>query len=105
MPRKPKNTAQDYRHDDKKALLRPESGAQDVFPSVKRKPRKTYRYDSSLSPELVWDEAKVRSEGEQLINEIIDSDNIDKAREAAEKLKRLSQPFLNWGRQSRARAD
>ena len=35
MPRKPKNTTQDYRHDDKKALLRPESGAQDVFPSAK----------------------------------------------------------------------
>ena len=106
MPRKPKNTTQDYRHDDKKALLRPESGAQDVFPPAKRKPRKTYRYDSSLSPELVWDEAKVRSEGEQLINEIIDSDNIDKAREAAEKLKRLSQPFLNWaGKAERGRIE
>ena len=106
MPRKPKNTTQDYRHDDKKALLRPESGAQDVFPSAKRKPRKTYRYDSSLSPELAWDEAEMRGEGERLINEIIDSDNIDKAREAAEKLKRLSQPFLNWaGKAERGRLE
>ena len=106
MPRKPKNTTQDYRHDDKKALLRPESGAQDVFPPAKRKPRKTYRYDSSLSPELAWDEAEMRGEGEQLINEIIDSDNLDKAREAAEKLKRLSQPFLNWaGKAERGRLE
>ena len=106
MPKKPKNTTQDYRHDDKKALLRPESGAQDVFPPAKRKPRKTYRYDSSLSPELAWDEAEARSEGERLIKQIIDSDNLDNAHQAAQKLKRLSQPFLNWaGKAERGRLE
>ena len=106
MPKKPKNTTSDYRHDDKKALLRPESGAQDVFPPAKRKPRKTYRYDSSLSPELAWDEAEARSEGERLLNQIIDSDNLDNAHQAAQKLKRLSQPFLNWaGKAERGRLE
>ena len=76
--------------------MRPESGAQDVFPPARRKPRKTYRYDSSLSPELAWDEAEARGEGERLIDEIINSGDLDKARAAAEKLKTLSQPFLNW---------
>ena len=97
MPRKTKNphNARDYRHDDEQ-LLRPESGAQDVFPPAKRKPHKTYRYDSSLSPELAWDEAEVRGEGERLINEIINSDDLPTAKAAAQKLKRLSQPFLNW---------
>ena len=91
-----KSAARDYRHDDKQAVLRPESGAQGVFPPDKRKPRTTYRYDSSLSPELAWDEAEARSEGEQLIDEIINSGDLDGARAAAEKLKAMSQAFLNW---------
>ena len=97
MARKTKNprSARDYRHDDEQ-LLRPESGAQDVFPPAKRKPHTTYRYDSSLSPELIWDEAEARSQGEELIDEIINSDDLTGAQAAAEKLKRLSQPFLNW---------
>ena len=97
MPKKPQQTStRDYRHDDKQALLRPESGAQDVFPPAKKKPHKTYRYDSSLSPELAWDEAEARGEGEQLIDEIIGSDDLAQAQAAAERLKHLSQPFLNW---------
>ena len=97
MPRKTKkpHSARDYRHDDQQ-LLRPESGAQDVFPPAKKKPHTTYRYDSSLSPELTWDEAEARSQGESLIDEIINSDDLTRAQAAAEKLKRLSQPFLNW---------
>ena len=97
MPKKRQQTStRDYRHDDKQALLRPESGAQDVFPPAKRRPHKTYRYDSSLSPELAWDEAEARGEGERLIDEIIGSDDLAQAQAAAERLKHLSQPFLNW---------
>ena len=95
MASKPRKVARDYRHKEK-TLLRPESGAQDVFPDSKRQPPKTWRYDSSLSPELTWDETKARSEGEQLIREIIDSDNLNQAKQAAEKLKSLSRHFLNW---------
>lgn len=96
MPRTPRQkTARDYRHDEQ-ALLRPESGAQEGFTPAKRKPRQTYRYDSSLSPELAWDEGEARGEGERLIEQIINSDDLGKAQAAAEKLKRLSQPFLNW---------
>ncbi len=94
MPKKPQ-AARDYRHKEE-ALLRPEGGAQDVFPPDKKKPPKTLRYDSSLSPELAWDEAWARSEGERLIREILDSDDLNQARQAAEKLKALSAPFLNW---------
>ena len=97
MPRQTKPTsARDYRHGDKKALLRPESGAQEVFPPAKKKPPKTYRYDSSLSPELAWDEAEARSEGERLIDAILNSDNLAAAQKAARELHNLSRPFLNW---------
>ena len=95
MAKRPRNVARDYRHTDE-ALLRPESGAQDVFPPAKRKPPRTWRYDSSLAPELAWDEAAARSEGERLIREILDSDTLPQARQAAERLKRLSTSFLNW---------
>ena len=88
--------ARDYRHKDKEALLRPEGGAQDVFPTAKKKPPKEYRYDSSLDPDLAWDEEEARGEGEQLINQIINSSSLEEAQEAADKLKNLSRPFLNW---------
>lgn len=97
MPRStPKPQPRDYRHGDKKALLRPEGGSQDIFPSSKTKGPKSYRYDSSLAPELAWDEAQARSEGERLISEILDSDSLDQARRAAEKLKNMSRSFLDW---------
>lgn len=70
MSKNSRKVARDYRHKEE-ALLRPESGAQDVFPSAKKKAPKTWRYDSSLSPELVWDEAEARSEGDRLIREIL----------------------------------
>lgn len=95
MSRKPRKIARDYRHTEE-ALLRPESGAQDVFPPSKKKPARTWRYDSSLAPELAWDENEARGEGERLIQEIISSDNLSQAQQAAEKLKNLSRHFLNW---------
>ena len=46
-------SAQSYGHKDKESLLRPDVGLQAQF-KTKRLP-KTYRYDSSLDPELSWD--------------------------------------------------
>ena len=88
--------ARDYRHSDKKALLRPEAGAQEQFPRRKRKAPYTYRFDSSLSPEMSWDESEERSEGEALIAKILQSDDVKTAHEAARKLQALSRPFLHW---------
>ena len=101
MPRSTKKPPpRDYRHADKKALLRPEGGSQDIFPASKRKEHKSYRYDSSLAPELAWDEAEVRGETEQIINKIINSENLEQAKQAADRLKSMSQPFLNWAGKS-----
>ena len=87
--------ARDYRHDEKQ-ILRPESGAQDVFPQDKRRPPKRYRYDSSLAPELRWDESEARGKGEQLIAEVLAAESLEQAQEAARKLRSLGEPFLNW---------
>ena len=94
--------ARDYRHSDKKALLRPEAGAQEQFPRRKRKAPDTYRFDSSLSPEMSWDESATRSEGEALIAKILQSDDVKTAHEAARKLQALSRSFLNWSGKTEA---
>src|SRR5882762_3016034 len=47
-----KNHTAPYKHPEAKNLMRPEVGTQAQF--KKKKPPKTYRYDSSLSPSLDW---------------------------------------------------
>lgn len=100
------------------SLLRPEVGTQPQF--KKKKPPKTYRYDSSLSPALDWDGQNPAQEvGEWLLNLIEqavalpaphkfaspqelkreDGQVVATVRglaDAVEQLKRLGQPFLNW---------
>ena len=52
-----------YQHPDAHALIRPEAGAQTRF--KKKKPAATWRYDSSLAPELQWDALNpAREQGE-----------------------------------------
>jgi adenine-specific DNA-methyltransferase len=67
-PAKAAQTAS-YEHPTAKALLRPEAGAQSRF--KKAKPKQTYRYDSSLAPELRWDgQNPAREQGEAAIARI-----------------------------------
>lgn len=67
-PAKATQTAS-YEHPAAKALLRPEAGAQSRF--KKAKPKQTYRYDSSLAPELRWDgQNPAREQGEAAIARI-----------------------------------
>ena len=47
------NQTAPYKHPEAKSLMRPDVGTQAQF--KKKKPPKTYRYDSSLSPALDWD--------------------------------------------------
>jgi adenine-specific DNA-methyltransferase len=96
-PAKPINPAKsyDFPGEDEKALMRPDIGTQAQF-KKKKEPRK-YRYDSSLSPSLDWDgQNPAREQGEALIKEILDAQSIEQAKAAADKLRRISKPFLNW---------
>ena len=115
-------TAGAYQHPEAKSLLRPDIGVQPQF--KKRKPPAKYRYDSSLSPALQWDENPAREKGEALIVEILErlqeaaiaareegepqteealKDRFAEIRKAlkntrnpAEQLKAMSKPFLDW---------
>ena len=75
MPRRSKRSqktppqAESYSHPEAKTPLRPDVGVQAQF--KKKKPPKTYRYDSSLSPALDWDgQNAAREQGETLLAEI-----------------------------------
>lgn len=91
---KPK-AAESYRHREAKTLLRPDVGTQSQF--KKKRPPATYRYDSSLSPSLEWDSSNpAREQGEALIKRVLEATTLKEAQTAADELRRLSRPFLNW---------
>ncbi len=93
-------------------MLRPDVGTQAQF--KKRKPPKTYRYDSSLSPALDWDgQNAARELGEWLLAQIEEAATLDPPHrfgeprrfgevevsglnDAIDCLKALSAPFLDW---------
>jgi adenine-specific DNA-methyltransferase len=100
-----------YKHEDE-ALLRPDAGTQPQF--RKKKPPKTFRYDSSLSPALDWDgQNHARELGEWLLAQIDEAARLDPPHrfpeprrfrdveitglaDGIERLKALSRPLLNW---------
>ena len=109
-----------YKHRDKQ-VMRPEAGLEHhVKAGSKRKPPVTYRYDSALDPEMVWDENPVREMAEWLIGVIAQAAEDDGAafkgkagdhdyptwkgtgeqfksvKECAAKLREITKPFLNW---------
>lgn len=101
-----------YTH-GQKAVQRPDVGVQEQF--TKKKPPKTYRYDSSLDPALSWDENRDRELAEWLLGLIEQAAEkgekpvfgtpqewkgggvrVESIRAAVGLLKRLTKPFLNW---------
>jgi adenine-specific DNA-methyltransferase len=106
-----KQRADAYKHEHE-AILRPEAGTQAQF--RKKKPPRTYRYDSSLSPALDWDGNNASRElGEWLIAQIEEATALgpphrfpERRRfggvvvhgldDAVRALKALSKPFLDW---------
>lgn len=101
-----------YRHDEQ-AIARPAVGIQPEF--TQGKAPKTYRYDSSLDPQLSWDESPTRELGEWLIgliervakegeSEVFSEPQmwrggrvtVASLADAAAQLRRLSSPFLDW---------
>ena len=90
-----KREAKSYSHPTSTLPLRPDVGTQAQF--KKKKPPVTYRYDSSLSPALDWDgNNSARERGEAALKEILDAKDLAAAKSAAQKLKALGRPFLNW---------
>jgi adenine-specific DNA-methyltransferase len=110
-----------YSHPDATLIARPEAGQQSRF--KKKKPKATYRYDSSLAPEMNWDgQNPAREHGEWLIACIEEAAKLAASKppftfpeprhftsadgritatvtglaDATEQLKRLSQPYLDW---------
>jgi adenine-specific DNA-methyltransferase len=87
-------TAKAYDHKETEAVLRPDIGIQAQF-KKKKEPAK-YRYDRSLDPQLSWDINADREYAESLIDKVRNAKSVENAHAAAEELKRISSPFLNW---------
>lgn len=101
-----------YEH-QQEAIQRPDVGVQEGFRD--HKPPRQYRYDSSLSPELCWDETAGREFAEWLLMRITEAAEQGEAavfakaqvwqgtgekfrsiRDCVTRLQTLTQPFLNW---------
>ncbi len=105
-------TSAAYSHSHE-AILRPDIGVEAQFPY--RKAPKTYRYDSSLAPELAWDENGERPFAEWLLNLVVEAaekgeatvfaepqvwqgteERFTSLSQCAARLRSLTKPFLNW---------
>jgi adenine-specific DNA-methyltransferase len=101
-----------YQH-KQESVQRPDVGVEAQF-SNKKAP-KTYRYDSSLAPELSWDESADRAFAEWLLALIADAaekgeatvfaepqvwqgteERFTSLSQCAARLRSLTKPFLNW---------
>ena len=101
-----------YKH-AQESVQRPDVGVEAQFPN--KKAPKSYRYDSSLAPELCWDENAERSFAEWLLNLIVEAaekgesvvfenpqvwggtqEKFSSLSQCAARLKSLTKPFLNW---------
>jgi adenine-specific DNA-methyltransferase len=101
-----------YTH-DQEAIQRPDVGVQPEFDA--RRPPGKYRYDSSLAPELCWDENAERDMAEWLLKLVTEAaakgeaslfaqpqrwqgtdETFSSLAECINRLKSLTQPFLNW---------
>ena len=105
-------SASHYKH-TQESVQRPDVGIEAQF-THKKAPR-TYRYDSSLGPELSWDESADRAFAEWLIVLIVEAaekgedkifagpqvwqgtnEHFTSLSQCAARLRSLTKPFLNW---------
>jgi adenine-specific DNA-methyltransferase len=101
-----------YKH-PVEAVQRPDVGVEAQFPN--KKAPKTYRYDSSLPPELCWDEGAERAFAEWLLNLVAEAaekgetvvfpqpqvwkgtdERFSSISQCTARLRSLTKPFLNW---------
>ncbi len=90
-----KREAKSYTHPTSTLPLRPDVGTQAQF--KKKKAPATFRYDSSLSPALDWDgKNSAREQGDAALRAILEAKDLAAAKSAAQTLKGLGRPFLDW---------
>ncbi len=104
--------ASPYKH-AQESVQRPDVGVEAHF--AHKKPPRTYRYDSSLAPELSWDESADRAFAEWLLGMIAEAaekgegkvfaepqvwqgseERFTSLSQCAARLRSLTKPFLNW---------
>lgn len=86
----------DYRHDEKRTN-NPSAGMMaDYEPAAPAVPKKTYAYDPHLDPQLMFDPQGVRQSAEELIADILSTEDLAEAKAKAQQLRRMQEPWLQW---------
>ena len=112
MSQEEKPSSSAYKH-SQKSVQRPDVGVEAQF--QRKKAPRTYRYDSSLAPELCWDENAERPFAEWLVNLVAEAaekgegavfaqpqvwegtqEKFASLSQCAARLRSLTKPFLNW---------
>ena len=112
MSQEEKISSSAYKH-SQESVQRPDVGVEAQFP-IKKAPKR-YRYDSSLAPELCWDENAERPFAEWLLNLVAEAaekgeaavfaepqiwegtqEKLASLSQCAARLRSLTKPFLNW---------
>lgn len=112
MPPNDRAAASVYRH-GQETVQRPDVGVEAQF--ANKKSPKTYRYDSSLAPELCWDESADRAFAEWLLALVAEAaekgegavfaaphiwkgaeERFTSLSQCVARLRSLTKPFLNW---------
>jgi len=93
--KKTKAPVDHYSHPTAEGPRVPDAGAHPFIKSNHASAK--YRFDSSLSPSMEWDEGNPeREKAEALIANILKAKDLESAKAAAAQLKAMSSPFLNW---------
>ena len=97
MPKKTKNSGAakhvvSYRHDDKR-VNNPEVGMVHADTDIDGE-KTEWQYDPHLDPTLNFDHA--RAGIEKIIDEALESEDLEKMKAALAELKRMQEPYLNW---------
>jgi adenine-specific DNA-methyltransferase len=112
MAKEAGTSASIYQH-NQEAVQRPDAGVEAQF--TNKKTAKTYRYDSSLAPELSWDESADRAFAEWLLALVADAaekgetatfaspqvwrgngESFSSLSQSIARLRSLTKPFLTW---------
>lgn len=90
----------DYRHEEERLNNPPVGLAAEIEARESQKtparPRRQYAYDPHLDPQLMFDAQSVRQTAEQLLQEIMHTEDLQVAKRNAQKLLKMQQPWLQW---------
>ncbi|MBF2755027.1 MAG: hypothetical protein ISN29_07185 [Gammaproteobacteria bacterium AqS3] len=95
MPRRTREI-DSYDHPDEQRIRNPDAGLVNPDTDPDRGDKTVYHYDPHIDPELAWDDGALRRKVDALVEEIRNSDSLEKVQKAVQELPGLYDSYLNW---------